>query len=821
MNISYKWLKRYIDTDLLPEKVAEALTSLGLEVGAVEQVETIKGGLRGLVVGQVMTCIDHPNSDHLHITTVDLGDGNAPVQIVCGAPNVAAGQKVIVATLGTKLYDGDQEFTIKRSKMRGEESLGMICAEDEIGVGTSHDGIIVLPEDAVVGIPAAEYYGIENDYLIEVDLTPNRIDGGSHYGVARDLSAWMKRHGMDGHLHRPSVDDFASDRADGGIPVTVENAEACPRYAGLTVRGVKVQESPKWLKDLLLAVGQRPINNIVDITNYILLGTGQPMHCFDLSKVKGDRIVVRTAPAGTKFVTLDGVERTLTDRDLMICNGEEPMCIGGVFGGLDSGVTEGTTDVFLESAYFHPTWIRKTARRFGLNTDASFRFERGIDPNEVIYNLKLAAMLVKELAGGEICGDIIDVKAHDFPGFPVELRYDYVTGLIGKDIPHDTIRDIVKSLEMEITAEDDEKMQLVVPTYRVDVRRPCDVVEDILRVYGYNNVEFTDAVHGSLSNKTDVDWRDDMQETVSNQLTSVGYHEMMNNSLTVGAYYEGLTTYPADLCVRIMNPLSSDLNVMRQTLLFGGLESIARNINHKNPNLRLYEFGNVYSHDGSISQEEKALAPYSESTQMAMWLTGNNHDESWADKVRALNVYDLKADLENVLVNMGINMHDLVIEQCEDEILAPALRYSNRGGKTIAVMGVVNDELAKRFDVDQPVYYAQVNWNFACKVAMKKDIKYSDLPKTLPLRRDLALLVDRQVTYDDIRRVVEGSEKKLLKSMTLFDVYESNKLEAGKKSYAISMILQDNEKTLNDKQIDAIMNKIIKNLETQLGAKLR
>ena len=789
MNISYKWLKRYIDTDLTPEKVAEALTSLGLEVGAVEQVETIKGGLRGLVVGQVVTCIDHPNSDHLHITTVNLGDGNDPVQIVCGAPNVAAGQKVIVATIGTKLYDGDK-------------------------------GIIVLPEDAVVGTPAAEYYGIEDDYLIEVDLTPNRIDGGSHYGVARDLAAWMRRHGMDGNLHKPSVDNFASDRADGGIPVTVENAEACPRYAGLTVRGVKVQESPKWLKDLLLAVGQRPINNIVDITNYILLGTGQPMHCFDLSKVKGDRIVVKTVEPGTKFVTLDGVERTLTDRDLMICNGEEPMCIGGVFGGLDSGVTEATTDVFLESAYFHPTWIRKTARRFGLNTDASFRFERGIDPNEVIYNLKLAAMLVKELAGGEICGDIIDVKAHDFPGFPVELRYDYVTGLIGKDIPHDVIRDIVKSLEMEITAEDDEKMQLVVPTYRVDVQRPCDVVEDILRVYGYNNIELTNEVHSSLSNKTEVDWRDDMQETVSN-LTSVGYHEIMNNSLTVGAYYEGLTTYPADLCVKIMNPLSSDLNVMRQTLLFGGLESIARNINHKNPNLRLYEFGNVYSHDGSISQEEKALAPYSESTQMAMWLTGNNHDESWADKVRALNVYDLKADLENMFANMGINMRDLVIEQFEDETLNPALRYSNRGGKVIAVMGVVDEALAKKFDVDQPVYYAQVNWNLACKVAMKKDIKYSDLPKTLPLRRDLALLVDRKVTYDDIRRVVESTEKKLLKSMTLFDVYESNKLAAGKKSYAISMILQDNEKTLNDKQIDAIMSKIIKNLETQLGAQLR
>jgi len=822
MNISYKWLKRYIDTQMTPNEVADALTSLGLEVGSVEQVETIRGGLRGLVVGQVVTCIEHPNSDHLHITTVDLGDGNDPVQIVCGAPNVAAGQKVIVATLGTKLYDGDKEFTIKRSKMRGEESLGMICAEDEIGVGTSHDGIIVLPDDAVVGTPAAQYYGIEDDYCIEVDLTPNRVDGASHYGVARDLAAWMTRHGMQPNLHRPDVAAYAADRADGGIPVTVENADACPRYAGVTVRNVKVQESPKWLKDLLTAVGQRPINNIVDITNYILLGTGQPMHCFDLGKVKGDRIVVRTAPAGTPFVTLDGVERKLTDRDLMICNGKEPMCIGGVFGGLDSGVTEATTDVFLESAYFHPTWIRKTARRFGLNTDASFRFERGVDPNDVIYNLKLAALLVKELAGGEICGDIVDVKAQDtFPGFPVELRYDYVTGLIGKDIPHDEIKNIVKSLEMQITAEDDERLQLVVPTYRVDVQRPCDVVEDILRVYGYNNVEFTDEVHGSLSNKTDVDWRDDMQETVSNQLTSVGYHEMMNNSLTVGAYYDGLQAYPADKLVHIMNPLSSDLNVMRQTLLFGGLESIARNINHKNANLRLYEFGNVYSHDASISQDDKALAPYSEHTQLAMWLTGNNHDEVWADKVRALTVYDLKADLENVLTNMGIHLHDLVVEQCEDDTVGPALRYCNHGGKVIAIMGVVDEALAKRMDVDQPVYYAQVNWNLACKLAMRNDIKYADLPKTLPLRRDLALLVDREVTYDDIRRVVESSERKLLKSMTLFDVYESNKLEAGKKSYAISMILQDNDKTLNDKQIDAIMSKIIKNLETQLGAKLR
>ncbi|MBR3101131.1 MAG: phenylalanine--tRNA ligase subunit beta [Muribaculaceae bacterium] len=820
MNISYKWLKRYIDTELTPQEVSEALTSLGLEVGALERVETIRGGLRGLVVGHVLTCVEHPNSDHLHITTVDLGDGN-PVQIVCGAPNVAAGQKVIVATVGTKLYDGDQEFTIKKGKIRGEESLGMICAEDEIGVGVSHDGIIVLPNDVTVGMPAADYYGVEDDWMIEVDLTPNRIDGGSHYGVARDLWAWMCRNGKPGQLHKPSVDAFKIDRTDGGIPVTVENAEACPRYSGLTVRGVKVQESPKWLKDLLLAVGQRPINNIVDITNYILLGMGQPMHCFDLAKVKGDRVVVKTVAQGTKFVTLDGVERTLTDRDLMICNGEEPMCIGGVFGGLDSGVTEQTTDVFLESAYFHPTWIRKTARRFGLNTDASFRFERGIDPNETVYNLKLAAMLIKEVAGGEICGDIVDVKAHDFPGFPVDLRYDYATGLIGKDIDHETIKNIVKSLEMEIVAEDEEHLSLIVPTYRVDVQRPCDVVEDILRVYGYNNVEFSDSVRSTLSNKGEVDFRDDMQETISNQLTAVGYREMMNNSLTAAGYFAELPTYPEAHCVHIMNPLSSDLNVMRPTLLFGGLESIARNINHKNPNLQLYEFGNIYRYDSSVSQEEKALAPYEEHTELGLWLTGNNHEESWADKARATTIYDLKATLENVFINMGVALNDLVVEQTDDETISPALTYRNHGGKVVAQLGVVTEDLLKRMDVDQPVYFAHVNWNLACRLAARHDIKYRDLPKTLPVRRDLALLVDQQVTYADIRRVVEQSERRLLKAVNLFDVYESKKLEAGKKSYAISMILQDDAKTLQDKQIDAIMGKIIKNLESQLGAKLR
>ncbi|MDD6832265.1 MAG: phenylalanine--tRNA ligase subunit beta [bacterium] len=821
MNISYKWLKEYIDFDLTPQQVSEALTSLGLEVGALEEVETIKGGLKGLVVGEVLTCEMHPNSDHLHVTTVDLGNGEAPSQIVCGAPNVAAGQKVIVATIGTKLYDGDQEFTIKRSKLRGVESCGMICAEDEIGVGTSHDGIIVLPADAVTGTPAADYYGVESDWLIEVDLTPNRVDGASHYGVARDLYAWMKRNGYPTALHRPSVDAFKSDRPDGAIPVEVENVEACPRYSGLTIRGVQVKESPKWLKDYLSAIGQRPINNIVDITNYILLGTGQPMHCFDLAKVKGDKVVVKTVAPGTKFTTLDGVERTLTDRDLMICNAEEPMCIGGVFGGLDSGVTEATTDVFLESAYFHPTWVRKSAHRFGLNTDASFRFERGIDPNDTVYNLRLAALLVKELAGGEICGDIIDVKSKDFPGFPVELKYDYVTGLIGKNIDKDTIKGIVESLEMKIVSEDNEKINIVVPTYRVDVQRPCDVVEDILRVYGYNNVEFTTEVKGSLSNKTDVDFRDDMQNLISEQLTAAGYHEIMNNSLTSSNYYEGLESVPVDHCVRLMNPLSGDLNVMRQTLLFGGLESLARNINRKNANLRMYEFGDLYHFNADTDNSEVALAPYTEHQALGIWLTGNNHGDNWADAVRPLSVYDLKAAVENIFRRLGISEKELVVEQTESDLLAPALSYKNRGGKLVGELGVVNAEVAKKFDVEQEVYFAQFNWNVLCRIAAKKDVKYHDLPKTLPVRRDLALLVDTAVSYEQIKRVVEQSERKLLKSVTLFDVYEGKHLEAGKKSYAIAIFLQDDQKTLQDKQIEAVMKKVVTNLQKEVGAQLR
>ena len=820
MNISYNWLKEYVDIDLTPQETADALTSLGLETGSVEKAESIKGGLQGLVIGEVLTCEAHPDSDHLHVTTVNLGDG-VPVQIVCGAPNVAAGQHVIVATLGTKLYDGDKEFVIKKSKIRGVESFGMICAEDEIGVGTSHDGIIVLPADTVPGTPAREYYNITDDYVLEVDLTPNRIDAASHYGVARDLSAWLALHGKNGNLRMPSTDGYHSDRPDGAIAVAVENTEACPRYSGVTIRNIKVQESSKWLKDYLTTVGQRPINNIVDITNFVLLAFNQPLHCFDLAKVKGGKVVVRTVDEGTKFTTLDEVERTLTDHDLMICNAEEPMCIGGVFGGLDSGVTDTTTDIFLESAYFNPTWVRKTARRQGLNTDSSFRFERGIDPNTTVKFLKIAAMLVKELAGGEICGDIVDIKSQEFPAFPVTLEYGYVDSLIGKEIGKETIKGILKSLEIEITSESDTALELLVPTYRVDVQRPCDVVEDLLRVYGYNNVEFGDTVHSSLSYKGEIDVKQQLQTLVSEQLTAAGFNEILNNSLTAVSYYEGSAAYPIDNCVKLLNPLSNDLGVLRQTLLYGGLESIAHNINHKAANLRFYEFGNVYRFDPTVDGSEKLLAPYSEHTSMGIWMSGNNHDANWNDKERKFTVYDLKAVVENLFARIGLSDKEIVAEQVSDEIYSAALVLKHKTGKQIGELGIIKPAVRRKFDIDQDVFFAQLNWDALVKMTMKKSVTFTDLPKTQPVKRDLALLVDKSVTFAQIEQVVRQSERKLLRSVTLFDVYEGKNLEAGKKSYAISMTLQDDEKTLQDKQIDATMNKIIANLQKQLDAKLR
>lgn len=821
MNISYNWLKEYLNFNLSPEEVSAALTSIGLETDGVEKVETIKGGLEGLVVGKVLTCVEHPDSDHLHITTVDLGDGT-PTQIVCGAANVAAGQHVVVATVGTKLYDGDKEFAIKKSKIRGVESFGMICAEDEIGVGTSHDGIIELPETVKPGTLAKDYYNVKDDYMFEVDLTPNRIDAASHFGVARDLAAWMKAQGMQADLHSPSVDAFHSDRADGAIPVEVECQEAAIRYAGLTIRGVKVAESPEWLRNYLTAIGQRPINNVVDITNFILNAYCQPLHCFDLAKVKGNKIVVRPAAEGSKFVTLDGVERTMTARDLMICNAEEPMCIAGVFGGLDSGVTEQTTDIFLESACFHPTWVRKTARRQGLNTDASFRFERGVDPNNVIYALKAAALLVKELAGGEICGEISDFYPAPVERPMVELSLDYMSRLIGKTLDKGLVKTILAALEMEIEKETDDVLTLRIPTYRVDVTRPCDVVEDILRIYGYNNVEFDETLHASLSYRQPTDDANQLQNLVSEQLTAAGYHEIMNNSLTAVSYYDGLEMYPLDNCVRLLNPLSSDLAVMRQTLVFGGLESLAHNINRKSANLLMYEFGNVYSFDPQAeSTEEKPLAPFAEEAHLGIWMTGDLHTANWTSPAVKSTVFDLKAVVENVFARLGVSQKELVAKQTSNDLFAACLEYRNRGGKLIGYVGVVSHKMLKKTDISQPVYFAELNWNALVKIALKKKVEYTDLPKSMPVKRDLALLIDAATTFADVETVIRNSEKRLLKSVTLFDVYEGKNLEAGKKSYAVSMTLQDDEKTLNDKQIDAVMKKIITNLQKQLGAQLR
>lgn len=820
MNISYNWLKEYVNFDLTPDEVAAALTSIGLETGDVEEVQSIKGGLEGLVIGEVLTCEPHPNSDHMHITTVNLGQGD-PVQIVCGAANVAAGQKVVVATLGTKLYDGDECFTIKKSKLRGVESNGMICAEDEIGIGASHEGIIVLPEDVVPGTLAKDYYNIKSDYVLEVDITPNRSDACSHYGVARDLYAWLIQNGRQATLKRPSVDAFKVDNHDMNIDIVVENTEACPRYAGVAIKNVTVKESPEWLQNKLRLIGVRPINNIVDITNYILHAYGQPMHCFDADKIKGGKIVVKTCPEGTKFVTLDEVERKLSDRDLMICNAEEPMCIAGVFGGLDSGTTETTKDVFLESAYFHPTWVRKTARRHGLSTDSSFRFERGIDPNGTIYALKEAALLVKELAGGEIASEIRDNYPAPIADFPVELSYEYTNALIGKVIPAETIKSIVTSLEMKITGETPEGLSLLVPAYRVDVQRPCDVVEDILRIYGYNNVEIPTSVKSSLSVKGDVDKSVKLQNLVSEQLVGCGFNEIMNNSLTAATYYEGLETYKPENLVQLMNPLSNDLNVMRATLLFGGLESIQHNANRKNADLKFFEFGNCYHFNAEKKNPEKVLAAYSEELHLGLWITGKRVSNSWAHPDENTSVYELKAYVLNIFRRLGVNFGGLVFGNLTDDIYSVAISVHTRGGKLLATFGVLHKKIQKAFDIDNEVYYADLNWKELMKAIKNNTVAYKEISKFPAVKRDLALLIDKKVQFAEIEKIAYETDKKLLKSVELFDVYEGKNLEAGKKSYAVSFMLQDENATLNDKQIDKVMQKLIANLQNKLDAKLR
>lgn len=820
MNISYKWLKEYVDFELTPQEVADALTSCGLEVDALEEAQSIKGGLKGLFVGQVLTCEMHPDSDHLHVTTVDLGKGE-PQQIVCGAPNVAAGQKVIVADLGCVLYDGDKEFTIKKSKLRGVESNGMICAEDEIGVGTSHDGIMVLPEDAVVGTPAAEYFHLESDWIIEIDITANRADALSHWGVARDLYAWLKQNGYSTSLHRPDCSEFSVDNEDLQIEVEIENTEACRRYVGIAITDCEVKESPEWLKNKLSVIGLRPINNIVDITNYIMMAYGQPMHCFDADMVIGKKIVVKTMPEGTPFVTLDGEEHKLSSRDLAICNAEEPMCIAGVFGGKGSGTYDTTRNVVLESAYFHPTWIRKSARRHGLSTDASFRFERGIDPDLQVYAIKQAAIMCKELAGGKVSMQIKDVYPNPIENPVVELTYDYVNTLIGKEIGNDTIKSIVQTLDMKILNETNDGLTLAIPAFRVDVQRPCDVVEDILRIYGYNNVEIPTQLKSSLTIAEETDMEHRLENLIGEQLVGCGFNEILNNSLTKTSYYQELNTYTAEKTVKVMNPLSNDLGVMRQTLLFGGLESIVRNANRQMGNLRFFEFGNCYHFNAEKHEMENPIKAYTEEKHLALFVTGKRVEGSWAHPNEDSSFYELMAYVENVFARLGVPKGVIVSEKSQNNIFSSGIELKNRGGKLLAEIGIVAKTILKKTDLSAPVYFADIHWDNVMKAIKKNKVEFTEISKYPAVSRDLALLIDKSVEFAEIEKIARQSEKKLLKNVELFDVYEGKNLPEGKKSYAVNFILQDAEKTLNDKAIDAIMSKLITNLKKQLNAELR
>ena len=818
MNISYNWLKRYIALPDDAEQVAKILTSIGLEVGTVETVESIRGGLKGLVVGEVLTCLPHPNSDHLHLTTVNIGEGE-PLQIVCGAPNVAAGQKVIVATIGTVLYDGDQSFTIKKGKLRGEDSCGMICAEDEIGVGTDHAGIIVLPADTPVGLKAADYYHIENDTIIEVDITPNRSDAASHFGVARDLYAYYQAHGQNVTLTKPSVEAFQIDSHDLPISVTIDAPEACPRYTGVSIEGVEIKESPDWLKNSLTAIGLRPINNVVDVTNFVLHECGQALHAFDADKIKGHEIHVRLAHKGEKFVTLDGVEREMNERDLMIANAKEAMCIAGVFGGLESGVTEHTKNVFLESAYFDPVFIRKTSRRHQLQTDASFRFERGTDPNNTPYVLKRAALLIQEVAGGKVSMDITNQGQTSFAPWPVTIDIQRVNSLIGKAIGEETIETILTALEIEIIGKQGDSWQLAVPRYRVDVQRECDVVEDILRIYGYDNVEFPEKLNTSLAYGQKPD-PEQLRRRIAEQLTAQGFNEILNNSLTKVSYYEPLTQLTLDTCVKIMNPLSQDLGVLRQTLLFGGLESIARNANRKNSDLKFYEFGNCY-HYKDLAEIPNPLSRYSEEPHLGLWLTGNKTAQSWVRREEKTTFYQLHAYVNNILLRLGVNMAKLNVERLEDELFQDGLVLKAANGKALGFIGIVAHKVLKIFDIDQEVYFADLDWNQLLKQNKQFKAVIADLPKYPEVKRDFALLVDKSIEFADLARAAFETERKLLKNVYLFDVYEGKNLEAGKKSYALSFILQDAENTLKDTQIENIMNRLKATFEQKFNASLR
>lgn len=817
MNISYKWLKDYIQTDLRPEDLEGILTQIGLETGGIEEVESIRGGLRGLVIGHVLTCEKHPNSDHLSVTTVDVGKGEI-LPIVCGAQNVAAGQKVVVATIGTTLYDGDNEFQIKKSKIRGEVSEGMICAEDEIGLGHSHDGIMVLPETAVVGTPAAEYFKVESDFSLEVDLTPNRVDSASHIGVARDLAAFLRKT-TDIAYTRPSVEAFRVDNHDLEIPIEVVTPEACPRYSGLTITGVEVKESPEWLQNRLKAIGLHPINNVVDVTNYVLFECGQPLHAFDADEITGKKVLVKTLPAGTKFTTLDGVERELHQDDLMICNAGEAMCIGGVFGGMRSGVKESTKNIFLESACFDPVYVRKTARRFGLSTDASFRFERGTDPNQVIWALKRAALLIKEVAGGSISSDITDIYPTPIEDFRFDINFANIKRLIGKDLGIAVIKNILTSLEIKIEAETEKGLSLAVPPYRVDVKREADIVEELLRIYGYNNIEIPTQVNASLQYSVKPD-PVKIRNIAGDMLAALGFNEIWSNSLTKTSYYENRSALSDENTVRLFNPLSADLGAMRQTLLFGGLEAVAYNANRRNGDIRLFEFGNCYFKTGS-ELVENPLKNYREEEHLALFISGQKERESWAVAQNTSSFFQLKAYVENLLLKFGVKTDRLKVSDFSSDLVAEGLVYSASNGKKIVEFGVVSRKLQKEFDIENPVYFADFSFDNLLMEHKNSKTLFAELPKYPEVRRDLALLIDQAVRFSQISELAAKMERKLLRNVDLFDVYEGKGVPEGKKSYAVSFILRDDEKTLNDKQIEKIMEKLIAAFEKELGAQLR
>ena len=821
MEISFNWLKKYINIDdLSAEEVASILTDIGLEVEDFRKIETIKGGLNGVVVGYVATCEDHPDSDHLHITTVDVG-AEEKLQIVCGAPNCRQGLKVLCATVGSILYPngGDEEFKIKRSKIRGVESLGMLCAEDELGIGSDHAGIMELPEDAPVGMPAREYLNVKDDYLIGIGLTPNRVDAASHIGVARDLAAYLRSQGKNVKVTLPSVEDFKVDNHDLPFEVVVENSAAAPRYAGLTITDCKIAPSPEWMQNELRAAGINPKNNLVDITNYILFELGQPLHAFDADKVEGHKVVVKNCDEGTPFVTLDGVERKLSKEDLMICSAERPMCIGGVFGGLDSGISDTTVNVFLESAYFNPVSIRKSAKRHGLNTDASFRFERGIDPNIQVYALKRAAMLMKELAGGKISSEIIDINPTPAEDFVFDISLDRVNMLIGKEIPEATVRTILEALDVKITAEQGRTLTVAVPPYRVDVQREADLIEDILRIYGYNNVEIPQQVRSTLSYAPRPD-KNKLINIAADHLAATSFTEIMSNSLTKASYYEGLTSYKAENCVKIMNPLSADLNVMRQTLLFNALEAIELNVNHRNADLKLFELGNCYFYDEASADEQAPLTKYTEKYRIALAVTGQDATPSWNVKGAQASFYTLRAAVEKLLRRFGVDIYSLRSESIDSDLYADAIALM-QGNKRMAEMGVVSPALMRKFDLKQPVYFAEIDFELIVRSAKKQRIAVEELSKFPEVKRDLALLVDKNVTFSELRNIAFATEKKLLKRVTLFDVYEGDKLPEGKKSYALGFTLEDKSQTLNDKVIEKTMNNLQRQLETRAGAQVR